>query len=240
MPELTKKHKIPDLIWCHYSAKMFNLCRIAQNVRSVFLTVANDYYANYIYRPCILLNVVYWCQVVLFRMVYHCAAAQCSSHDAKRARPDVYPWMQEVTWVKFPKDPARLARWKRLLRRGGKSKENVVDKFIVDRYTRLCSRHFDCSDIVDGTAKCDPKYFTWNNWGKPTKTRSVFILIDITVNCNFSRVSVSVVYRWAFGPWGGLGKPVCPSPLTFLSSILLTKRKLHLISPFALLPLDLD
>ena len=109
-----------------------------------------------------------------FNMVYHCAVADCKSHDSKRLRPDVHPWMQGVTWVKFPKDPTTLARWKRLIRRGGKStKENVVDEFKLHRNSRICSRHFDPMDInADGIAKRDPKHFSWNNWGKPSKPRS--------------------------------------------------------------------
>ena len=107
-------------------------------------------------------------------MVYHCASAECKSHDAKRARPDIHPLMQDVTWVKFPKDSITLSRWLRLIRRGGKSnKENIVDDFKLHRNARLCSRHFDRCDILDGSHPTgDPKYFAWNNWGKPINPRS--------------------------------------------------------------------
>ena len=44
-------------------------------------------------------------------------------------------------------------RWKRLIRRGGKG------GLIVERRTRLCSRHFDAHAVGEG----DPKYFAWNN-----------------------------------------------------------------------------
>ena len=53
-------------------------------------------------------------------------------------------------------------RWKRLIRRGGKG------GLIVERRTRLCSRHFDAHAVGEG----DPKYFAWNNWGNPITTSS--------------------------------------------------------------------
>ncbi len=105
-------------------------------------------------------------------MVYHCAVAECKSHDAKRLRPDIHPWMQSVTWVKFPKKQTDRNRWKKLIRRGGKGKENVVDLFELHRNSRVCSRHFDHVDIENGVAKRDPHYFAWNNWGQPAKPRT--------------------------------------------------------------------
>ena len=62
-----------------------------------------------------------------------------------------------------------LDRWKRLVRRGGKG------GLIVERRTRLCSRHFDKQSIGEG----DPKYFAWNNWGNPIKSRSLPVLRHI-------------------------------------------------------------
>ena len=46
------------------------------------------------------------------------------------------------------------------------------DGLIVERRTRLCSRHFDTHSIGEG----DPKYFAWNNWGNPITSRTLPVL----------------------------------------------------------------
>ena len=92
------------------------------------------------------------------KMGFTCAAAGCSSNSMKSLRK--YPWMRDVSWVKWPKLLAVSHRWKRLIRRGGKG------GLIVERRTRLCSRHFDAHAVGEG----DPKYFAWNNWGNPITT----------------------------------------------------------------------
>ena len=46
------------------------------------------------------------------------------------------------------------------------------DGLIVERVTRLCSRHFDTHSIGEG----DPKYFAWNNWGIPITSRTLPVL----------------------------------------------------------------
>ena len=105
-------------------------------------------------------------------MVFICEAAQCYSHTSKLKNVEKYPWMKDIKWVKWPrKDTVAVARWKRLIRRGGKVKDGyVVDELNVTRRSRLCSRHFDPGDInMWGNTAADPKYFKWNNWGNPVE-----------------------------------------------------------------------
>ena len=93
-------------------------------------------------------------------MGFSCEAALCWADDAKRKNTQKYPWMKELSWVKFPRPSNRQQRtaWRNLLRR--------KDRFELSRNSRLCSRHFDQADILpNGTAKNPPKYFFWNNFG---------------------------------------------------------------------------
>ena len=100
-------------------------------------------------------------------MVFTCEAKECFSHSDKLKKPDKYPWMKEVKWVKWPRnDKAAVARWKKLIHRTGKQLK-------INKRSRLCSLHFDRDDYdVWGTPLGDPKYFSWNNWGKPIRERS--------------------------------------------------------------------
>ncbi|XP_077862179.1 uncharacterized protein LOC144343540 [Saccoglossus kowalevskii] len=99
----------------------------------------------------------------------YCEAALCWSHDNKRKNLQRYPWMRDVTWVKFPPKATMRATWKKLLRR--------QDKFEITVRSRLCSRHFDKEQLQsDGNAVGFPKYFSWNNYGlvlNPRKSGAV-------------------------------------------------------------------
>ena len=66
--------------------------------------------------------------------------------------------MKDLSWVKFPSNQQQRMAWRKLLRR--------KDSFELTRNSRLCSRHFDRTDILpNGTSKSPPKYFFWNNFG---------------------------------------------------------------------------
>ncbi|XP_070538225.1 uncharacterized protein [Ptychodera flava] len=120
-------------------------------------------------------------------MVFTCEAAECGSHSRKLKHLDKYPWMSGIRWVKWPRNRLALARWKRLIRREGRSikgSENdcdfARDVLKLSKRSRLCSLHFDEDQIDDGGfAKGDPKYFAWNNWGKPLQTRSTSTLTKL-------------------------------------------------------------
>lgn len=115
-------------------------------------------------------------------MVYACVATECVSDTRKK--PSKWPFMKDVTWVKFPKEQHRINRWISLTRR--------ADKFPINKNTRICSRHFDKEEISEnGFCSSDPKYFAWNNWGRPTKPRtparrSLNFRNVQTVNCDNS------------------------------------------------------
>ena len=116
-------------------------------------------------------------------MVFVCEAAHCWSHSGKRHNLQLYPWMADVSWVKWPKDRTTQNRWKRLIRRDGKDKSGrhvVVDKLNITRRSRLCSFHFDKEHINTwGIASSDPVYFAWNDWGRAANPRS---LLAISIN----------------------------------------------------------
>ena len=58
-----------------------------------------------------------------------------------------WPFMRDVTWVKFPKDSNHFKRLIRLLRR--------ADNINLNRHSRVCSRHFDKDQIrPDGHVYC--------------------------------------------------------------------------------------
>ncbi len=134
-----------------------------------------------------------------FIMVFICEAAECFSHSSKQNQVYKYPWMKGLRWVKWPiKNPGTVARWKRLIRREGKTKEsNIVDMLKINRRSRLCSRHFDEHDIdMWGNATRDPHYFAWNNWGRPAKPRSRTALKKLDTArgySNFTDISAQVV-----------------------------------------------
>ena len=78
-------------------------------------------------------------------MGFLCEAAMCWSEENKRRNLTKYPWMRDVTWVKFPTQATRACAWKKLFRR--------KDKFELTKHSRLCSRHFEVDQIrSDGHA----------------------------------------------------------------------------------------
>ena len=102
---------------------------------------------------------------------FRCAASHCFADQRKSVNK--YPFMRDISWVKWPKDSLSVNRWKRLIRRASGA---VTDQLIVTPKTRLCSRHFKTEDVnVYGEASGDPVFFLWNNWGnnicerKPSK-----------------------------------------------------------------------
>ena len=81
----------------------------------------------------------------------------------------IYPFMANVTWVKWLKDPSVQRRWKTLIQRERKDETGKnVDVLNLTRNSRLCSRHFKKERIsTDGYMSGDPVYFAWNNQRKP-------------------------------------------------------------------------
>ncbi len=121
-------------------------------------------------------------------MVYYCLSPECASHSAKAKKLEKYAWMADITWVKFPRDPALVERWKKLLRlgRGDNCKANI------NKRSRLCSRHFDKDQLnVWGVASGFPKYFAWNNWGQSKSTA----MMKIPVPKSYRYVSKEFVDR---------------------------------------------
>lgn len=114
-------------------------------------------------------------------MVFICEAAECYAHTSKQKNLVKYPWMMNIKWVKWPKNCAAIKRWKRLVRREGKTSDgSVIDQLNITRRSRLCSRHFDPEDIdMWGNARSDPKYFKWNNWGNPINPRNTETLVKL-------------------------------------------------------------
>ena len=64
----------------------------------------------------------------------YCEAAMCWSHDNKRKNLQKYPWMRDVTWVKFPGNSTVRATWKKLLRR--QDKFDMMTSLLVRDYVR--------------------------------------------------------------------------------------------------------
>ena len=97
-------------------------------------------------------------------MGFLCEAAMCWSEENKRRNLTKYPWMRDVTWVKFPTQTTRACAWQKLFRR--------KDKFELTKHSRLCSRHFEVDQIrSDGHASGSPQFFLWNDYGISRKKR---------------------------------------------------------------------
>ena len=124
-------------------------------------------------------------------MGFTCAAAGCSSNSQKSLHGmDAGHVLGEVAKAYCKRlnclgggvAVSHRCRWKRLIRRGGKG------GLIVERRTRLCSRHFDAHAVGEG----DPKYFAWNNWGNPrTTSRALPVLRVIEKENVFVCVTVT-------------------------------------------------
>ena len=55
--------------------------------------------------------------IVIFKaMGHYCEPASCWSNDNKLKNLPKYPWMRDVTWVKFPTNSTMRATWKKLPR----------------------------------------------------------------------------------------------------------------------------
>ena len=108
--------------------------------------------------------------IVIFKaMGRYCEPASCWSNDNKLKNLQKYPWMRDVTWVKFPTNSTMRATWKKLLWR--------QDKFEIMARLRLWSLHFDKEQLqYDEHAVGFPKYIYWNNYGlvlNPRKSGAV-------------------------------------------------------------------
>ena len=81
-------------------------------------------------------------------MVYYWDAAEYTSHSSKPKKLHIYPFMADVTWVKWPKDLSVQRRWTALISCERKDKIGKnVDLLNLARNSRICSHHFDREKI---------------------------------------------------------------------------------------------
>ena len=95
----------------------------------------------------------------------HCAAVGCTADSRKLKLLGKYPWMDGVTFTKFPTSLSQRRIWYNLLRRGGPNDRMTVEN--IGKWQRVCSQHF-----VDGRPTPQhphPTLFDYNNF-KVSKT----------------------------------------------------------------------
>ena len=56
------------------------------------------------------------------QMSYYCDAAECTSQSCKAKKLNIYPFMADVTWVKWLKDLSAQRRWTTQIQRERKIK----------------------------------------------------------------------------------------------------------------------